>query len=43
MSFVGIANYGIATASGLFQSVLGLTLLIVSNRLGRKATSYSLF
>ncbi|MGN0998442.1 MAG: ABC transporter permease [Faecousia sp.] len=43
MSFGGSANYGLSTASGLFQSVLGTILLVVSNKLSKKATSYSLF
>lgn len=43
MSFGGANNYGLSTASGLFQSVLGLILLVTSNRLGKKASGYSLF
>ena len=43
MSFGGANNYGLSTASGLFQSVMGLILLLVSNKLNKKATSYSLF
>lgn len=43
MSFGGSNNYGLSTASGLFQSVLGLILLVISNRLGKKASGYSLF
>lgn len=43
MSFGGSSNYGLSTASGLFQSVLGLILLVVSNKLSKRATSYSLF
>lgn len=43
MSFGGTANYGLSTASGLFQSVLGLILLITSNKLSKRATSHSLF
>lgn len=43
MSFGGSSNYGLSTASGLFQSVLGTILLVVSNRLGKKASGYSLF
>ncbi len=43
MAFGSTVNYGLSTASGLFQSVLGTILLVVSNRLGKKATSYSLF
>lgn len=43
MSFDGASNYGLSTASGLFQSVLGTILLITSNKLGKKASGYSLF
>lgn len=43
MSFGGSANYGLSTASGLFQSVLGAILLLVSNKVSRKVTSHSLF
>ena len=43
MSFEGASNYGLSTASGLFQSVLGTVLLVVSNKLGKKASGYSLF
>lgn len=43
MSFDGASNYGLSTASGLFQSVLGTILLVVSNKLGKKASGHSLF
>jgi len=43
MSFGTVANYGLSTASGLFQSVLGLILLLTSNKLSRKAAGTSLF
>ena len=43
MSFEGASNYGLSTASGLFQSVLGTVLLVVSNKLRKKASGYSLF
>ena len=43
MAFGSTVNYGLSTASGLFQSVLGTILLVTSNKLSRKATSYSLF
>ncbi len=43
MSFEGAANYGLSTASGLFQSVLGTFLLITSNKLSRKLAGSSLF
>lgn len=39
----GSSNYGISSASGLFQSVVSTILLIGSNWLSRKLTSYSLF
>lgn len=43
MAFGSSVNYGLSTASGLFQSVLGTTLLLISNKLNKKLTSYSLF
>ena len=43
MSFGGTPNYGLSTASGLFQSVLGTILLIISNKLNKKASGHSLF
>lgn len=43
MSFGSAANYGLSTASGLFQSVLGLILLLTSNKLSRKVAGTSLF
>ena len=43
MSFGGVANYGLSTASGLFQSVIGLVLLLTSNKLSRKIAGSSLF
>lgn len=43
MSFGGSPNYGLSTASGLFQSVLGTILLITSNKLSKKAAGHSLF
>lgn len=36
-------NYGLATASGLFQSVIASFLLITSNKLNRKIANTSLF
>ena len=42
MAFGNAINYGLSTASGLFQSVLGLCLLLVSNKLSRKFTNHSL-
>lgn len=43
MSFSGRPNYGLSTASGLFQSVASLILLIVSNTASRKLTDSALF
>lgn len=43
MSFGGTPNYGLSTASGLFQSLLGTFLLFTSNKLSKKASGYSLF
>lgn len=37
MAFGQTVDYGISTASGLFQSVIAMTLLIVANKLSRKA------
>lgn len=42
MAFGGSSDYGLSTASGLFQSVLGTILLITSNKLSRKVTGSSL-
>lgn len=43
MSFSGRPNYGLSTASGLFQSVASLILLVTSNALARRLTESSLF
>lgn len=43
MAFGSTIDYGVSTASGLFQSILGTVLLLTSNRLNRKLTRYSLF
>lgn len=43
MAFTGSPNYGLSTASGLFQSVVGTVLLFVSNWLNRKVNQTSLF
>ncbi len=43
MAFGNTVNYGVSTASGLFQSVIGTILLVVSNKINRKTTSYGLF
>lgn len=37
------SNYGLSSASGLFQSILGTTLLIASNYWNRKVSGMSLF
>lgn len=42
-AFGQTVNFGLSTASGLFQSVVGTILLVISNKLNKKATSYSLF
>lgn len=42
-AFGNTTNYGLATASGLFQSVIATALLIASNVFSRKATKLSLF
>lgn len=39
----GITNYSYASAIGLFNSVIGLILLIVANQLMKKLTEYSLW
>ena len=43
MSFTGRPNYGLSTASGLFQSVASFLLLIISNTASRKLTDSGLF
>ena len=43
MAFGTKVYYGISTASGLFQSIIGTVLLIGSNKISRKIASYSLF
>lgn len=43
MAFGTQVDYGLSTASGLFQSVVGTILLIVSNKLNKKATGYALY
>ncbi len=43
MAFSSAANYGLSTASGLFQSVASLLLLVGSNALSRKLSKTSLF
>ncbi len=43
MAFGTQTNYGLSAASGLFQSVVATTLLMVSNWLNKRATNNSLF
>ena len=43
MAFGSKVDYGLSTASGLFQSLLGTALLLISNKLNNKATGYSLY
>ena len=43
MAFGNKIDYGVSTASSLFQSILGTVLLITSNQLSRRFASYSLF
>ncbi len=43
MAFTGTPNYGLSAASGLFQSLIGTTLLLLSNTLSRKVAKTSLF
>jgi len=42
MAFGQSVNYGLATASGLFQSIIGAALLIVSNKLASKISNRTL-
>lgn len=39
----GMSNYGLSTASGLFQSIVATTLLVGSNAISRKLGDNSLF
>ena len=43
MAFGQTVNYGLSTASGLFQSVIGSTLLIISNKLSKKLSGTSMY
>lgn len=43
LAFTGIPDYGLSTASGLFQSVISTVLLLVSNWLTKKTMKASLF
>lgn len=42
-AFTSGANYGLAAASGLFQSIVGTTLLVGSNYISKKVSDTSLF
>lgn len=43
MAFGDVINYGLSTASGLFQSIVGTVLLVVSNTFSKRTTKHSLF
>lgn len=43
MAFGNTVDYGVSTASGLFQSIIGTILLVVSNKINRSASGYGLF
>ncbi len=43
MAFGSTVNYGLSTASGLFQSVISSTLLIFSNSLSKKVSGTSIY
>ncbi len=43
MAFGSAPDFGLAASSGLFQSVVGTILLVLSNKLGRRLTESSLF
>lgn len=43
LAFGGTSNYGLSAAVGLFQSILGTTMLLLSNRMNRKVSGMSLF
>lgn len=40
---IQLGNYSFATAVGLMQSVIGLVLVIISNRISRRVTDMSIF
>lgn len=42
MAFGQTVNYGLSTASGIFQSVIGTTLLLISNKLSKKVSDSSM-
>lgn len=39
----GVANFSYAAAIGLFNSLLGLIMLVVANRISKKLTQTSIF
>ncbi|MBQ0126059.1 MAG: sugar ABC transporter permease [Clostridiales bacterium] len=43
MAFGTTVDYGLSTASGLFQSVIGTILLITTNKISRKTAGTSMF
>ena len=43
MAFGNTPDYGLGSASGLFQSILGMTLLVISNMISRKTGKMKLF
>lgn len=43
MAFGSQVDYGLSTASGLFQSILGTVFLLVSNKLNKTVTGYALY
>ncbi|MCR5741155.1 MAG: ABC transporter permease subunit [Gammaproteobacteria bacterium] len=43
MAFGSTVDYGLSTASGLFQSVIGTILLITTNKISRKTAGTSMF
>lgn len=43
MAFGSQINFGLSTASGLFQSIIAMTLLIVGNKLSKAVAKSSLF
>lgn len=43
LAFEGVPDYGLSAASGLFQSVVGSAMLLISNKLSRKVAGSALF
>ena len=39
----GVANFSYAAAIGLFNSILGLILLVIANQLSRRFANQSIF